>query len=326
MDEDPKTNQKIKRKRKANQRRARKPTLDRDGQINGLSTINIDDDKEKESEEHDHVEECEHSHDKKNEPESVIHRRVKKTKIAPKENPLVQTTKRLKALAREKEEEKQQAIKSKRTAAPTLNDDGVAVIVNPAPKRDPEKPKWYGPMKESANVRTISRFDYQPDICKDYKDTGYCGYGDSCKFMHDRGDYKTGWQLEREWNEEQERKRKKAMGELVEDDENYEVKEDDNLPWACLICKKDFVQPIVTKCQHYFCEACALQHYIKDSRCAACKEQTNGIFNTATRLLSSIEKRKRKLAEEEVREALKKKEHSGTSEAGWAYPKGPESV
>jgi hypothetical protein len=30
---------------------------------------------------------------------------------------------------------------------------------------------------------------------------GYCGFGDSCKFLHDRSDYKYGWQLEREWNE-----------------------------------------------------------------------------------------------------------------------------
>jgi hypothetical protein len=43
----------------------------------------------------------------------------------------------------------------------------------------------------------IFRFDYQPDICKDYKETGFCSYGDSCKFMHDRGDYKSGWELER---------------------------------------------------------------------------------------------------------------------------------
>jgi len=30
---------------------------------------------------------------------------------------------------------------------------------------------------------------------------GYCGFGDSCKFLHDRSDYKHGWQLEQEWNE-----------------------------------------------------------------------------------------------------------------------------
>lgn len=24
-------------------------------------------------------------------------------------------------------------------------------------------------------------------VCKDYKETGRCGYGDSCVFMHDRG-------------------------------------------------------------------------------------------------------------------------------------------
>ena len=48
------------------------------------------------------------------------------------------------------------------------------------------------PMKSVENLRVTVRFDYQPDICKDYKETGYCGYGDNCKFMHDRGDYKTG--------------------------------------------------------------------------------------------------------------------------------------
>ena len=26
---------------------------------------------------------------------------------------------------------------------------------------------------------------------------------DSCKFLHDRSDYKSGWQLEREWQENQ---------------------------------------------------------------------------------------------------------------------------
>ena len=47
-------------------------------------------------------------------------------------------------------------------------------------------------------MRATVRWDYAPDICKDYKETGFCGFGDSCKFLHDRSDYKHGWQLERE--------------------------------------------------------------------------------------------------------------------------------
>jgi hypothetical protein len=55
----------------------------------------------------------------------------------------------------------------------------------------------HGPLRASTNVRMTVRVDYQPDICKDYKETGYCGYGDACKFMHDRGDYKSGWEIDR---------------------------------------------------------------------------------------------------------------------------------
>ncbi len=45
--------------------------------------------------------------------------------------------------------------------------------------------------------------DYNPSLCKDYHDTGYCCFGDSCLYIHDRGDYKSGWELEKEWLEEQ---------------------------------------------------------------------------------------------------------------------------
>jgi len=55
----------------------------------------------------------------------------------------------------------------------------------------------HGPLRASAYVRVSARFDYQPDVCKDYKETGFCSYGDSCKFLHDRGDYKSGWEIER---------------------------------------------------------------------------------------------------------------------------------
>eukprot|EP00116_Pleurobrachia_bachei_P005164 sb/3465426/ len=56
-----------------------------------------------------------------------------------------------------------------------------------------------GPIRRPDHLRATVRWDYAPDVCKDYKETGFCGFGDSCKFMHDRSDYKSGWQLEREW-------------------------------------------------------------------------------------------------------------------------------
>ncbi len=39
----------------------------------------------------------------------------------------------------------------------------------------------FGPVKAPANVRTITVTDFAPDVCKDYKQTGFCGFGDSCK-------------------------------------------------------------------------------------------------------------------------------------------------
>ena len=138
------------------------------------------------------------------------------------------------------------------------------------------------------------RWDYQPDICKDYKETGYCGFGDSCKFMHDRSDYKHGWQLERDWEVEhgtggkstsytamlsqkrkQKRREKEGAGDDDDDDDDdddpnkYVIKgvhssdegdDDDGLPFKCLMCRQSFVNPVVTKCKHYFCEKCFVQH------------------------------------------------------------------
>ena len=134
-----------------------------------------------------------------------------------------------------------------------------------------------GPIRAPANLRATVRWDYQPDICKDFKETGFCGFGglylsvffnklklnrnklnvqmryklvnlinfhyftDSCKFLHDRSDYKLGWQLERE-----------AAGggkdDSDEDDTKYEIDSDeDSLPFKCFICRESFKNPIVTK-------------------------------------------------------------------------------
>lgn len=62
-----------------------------------------------------------------------------------------------------------------------------------------------GPIRATSHIAITNRFDYQPgivtfiilivEICKDYKETGYCSFGDSCKFIHDRTDYKSGWEI-----------------------------------------------------------------------------------------------------------------------------------
>lgn len=68
----------------------------------------------------------------------------------------------------------------------------------------------YGPVRSSGtNVRMTLRIDYEPCICKDYKETGYCGFGDTCIFLHDRSDYKSGWKIEQEY--EQKRKREEEL-------------------------------------------------------------------------------------------------------------------
>lgn len=64
-------------------------------------------------------------------------------------------------------------------------------------------------------------------------------FSDSCKFLHDRSDYKFGWQLE---------KNETANISDSDDDEKYEVHgDDDHLPFKCFICRKSFKDPIVTK-------------------------------------------------------------------------------
>ncbi|KAG0203511.1 hypothetical protein BGX28_004230 [Mortierella sp. GBA30] len=155
-----------------------------------------------------------------------------------------------------------------------------------------------GPMRASANIRVTNRFDYQPDICKDYKETGFCGYGDSCIYMHDRGDYKAGWQLDQEWEAEQRAKKLALIEGLDGDAESSSDDDDDEVPFACLICREEFKHPVVTKCQHYFCEKCALNRYKKTAKCAACQAQTGGIFNTVSKdFLKKVAERMAKIEE-----------------------------
>ncbi|CZT15437.1 related to Pre-mRNA-splicing factor cwc24 [Ramularia collo-cygni] len=163
--------------------------------------------------------------------------------------------------------------------------------------------KKLGPQKAPTNVRTITVTDFAPDVCKDYKQTGFCGFGDSCKFLHAREDYKQGWQLDKEWEKVGSKKDKKDGGK---EDEglNEEEKMLRDIPFKCVICKEDYKTPVVTKCGHYFCEKCAMGRYMKGKKktCAACGADTGGSFGVARKLKALLEK-KRKREEEKAAEA-----------------------
>lgn len=47
-------------------------------------------------------------------------------------------------------------------------------------KKNPNAPnRSFGPIKAPSNVRTITTTDFSPGVCKDYKLTGFCGFGDT---------------------------------------------------------------------------------------------------------------------------------------------------
>lgn len=178
-------------------------------------------------------------------------------------------------------------------------------------EKKPDAPsRSVGPVKAPTNVRTTTFTDYAPDVCKDYKQTGFCGFGDNCKFLHDRSDYKQGWQLDKEWeNVMKGTKGKKPGGTVVSSvggrrmaDGQAEEEDDDdeaaldNIPFACFICKGPYREPVVTRCGHYFCQPCALTRYRKDPSCAACGAGTNGVFNTAKRLKKLLERKRERAA------------------------------
>ncbi|KAI1124292.1 hypothetical protein F5Y10DRAFT_31823 [Nemania abortiva] len=169
-------------------------------------------------------------------------------------------------------------------------------------QKNPNAPdRKVGPIKAATNIRTVTTTDFAPDVCKDYKQTGFCGFGDNCKFLHAREDYKQGWQLDREWETVTKGKKnisgtvvasanRDAKGDGVADDPDEALLE--KIPFACIICKGPYKEPIVTRCGHYFCLPCALQRYRKDPSCAACSAGTNGVFNTAKTLKRLLEKKK----------------------------------
>lgn len=149
--------------------------------------------------------------------------------------------------------------------------------------------------------------DHNPERCKDYYEHGYCGFGDTCIFIHDRGDYKSGHQLDMEYEQALKKKQMKLVrksnkeaggGDCESDAEsNYEIggnsgdENESGFPAECPICERDFSEPVMTKCKHYFCDSCAIKNYASDSNCFVCGQGTDGIFNTARDLIKYLKSR-----------------------------------
>ncbi|KAA0151291.1 hypothetical protein FNF29_04766 [Cafeteria roenbergensis] len=60
-----------------------------------------------------------------------------------------------------------------------------------------------GPLRAATTVRSTFVTDFQKGLCKDYFETGYCGFGDTCIYMHDRSSRRAGWQVDRDWEASQ---------------------------------------------------------------------------------------------------------------------------
>ncbi|KAK4935587.1 RNA-splicing factor [Elasticomyces elasticus] len=190
-------------------------------------------------------------------------------------------------------------------AAPTNRDDATKAV------------DWYDEDSEMKVGKTSKKQDDAAGPDGIYK--GTANYSSFIQKNPDRagkqvGPLKQSSNLDKEW--EIDTKGKKVSGKTVasanrngqstQDDEDDE-KLLESIPFACIICKKAYANPIVTKCGHYFCEACALKRYRKDPSCAACGTGTGGVFNVAKKLNRLLERkrereRQKREAEEEVGE------------------------
>lgn len=195
-------------------------------------------------------------------------------------------------------EQRRAAVEAEAKAAGPLGDGvfrgahGFAKFLS-SNEKDKPKAARIGPQSASAYARVATVMDYAMMICKDWKERGVCGYGDNCIYLHDRTDYKSGWELERDFDAAQ---KAKLSGIPLPEDEDVvaaayanpgdkqqktEPNVNDVPEGMCPICKKELESPLEAKCGHRFCGKCVRKRIAKNKlNCAQCGLPTNGIFNT----------------------------------------------